>query len=50
MEQEGLWNITRKRMLEDREAVPREDVDLLSDFLSSWLREDVKGKNEEKEK
>ena len=56
MAQTGLCNITKKRMLEDRGAVPRQDVDLLSEnqamhaenFLSSWLREDVEGKNEEK--
>ena len=46
--------ITTKRMLDHRGAVPREDVDLPSEnqamheerFLSSWLREDVEGKNE----
>ena len=56
MAQKGLCNITKKRMLEDSGAVPRQDVDLLSEnqamhaenFLSSWLREDVEGKNEEK--
>ena len=31
MAQKGLCNITKKRMLDDRGAVPREDVDLLSE-------------------
>ena len=50
--QKGLWNIANKMLLEDRGPLPREDVDLLCDyqamheenFLSSWLREDVKVK------
>ena len=37
----------QKRMLEDRGALPREDGE---NFLSSWLREDVEGNEEEKEK
>ena len=28
----GLWNITKKRMLEDRGAVPKEDVDILREY------------------
>ena len=47
----------KKRMLEDRGALPREDGDLLAEchamheenFLSSWLREDVAGQEEERE-
>ena len=43
-------------MLEDRGALPREDGDLLREnqamhednFLSSWLWEDVEGKDEER--
>ena len=55
MAHKGLWNIIApKRMLEDRGAVPKEDRDLLREyqatheenFLSSWLREDVEGKDE----
>ena len=45
-------------MLEDRGALPSEDGDLLPEchamheenFLSSWLREDVAGKEEERER
>ena len=58
MVQKGLENIAKKRMLEDRGALPREDGDLLREyhalhegyFLSSWLREDVEGKEEERER
>ena len=53
--QRVLWIIAEKRMLEDRGAVPKEDVDLLREyqamqeehFLSSWLREDVEGEEAE---
>ena len=53
----GLWDIAKRRMLEDRGAVPKEDGDPLGDyqamheenFPSSWLREDVEGENEERE-
>ena len=56
MAQKGLWNITKRRMLEDRVALPREDGDLLREyqavheenFLSSWLREE--GKELERER
>ena len=45
-------------MLEDRGALPREDGDLLPEyhamheenFLSSWLREDVAGKEKRRER
>ena len=58
MAQKGLWNIARKRTLEDRGALPTEDGDLLREyqamhednFLSRWLREHVEGKEEEREK
>ena len=51
MAQKWLWNIAKKRMLEDSGALRREDGDLLPEnqatheehFLSSWLREDVEG-------
>ena len=54
--QTGLWNIAKKRMLEGRGALPKADGDLLCEhqathkenFLSRWLREDVKGKEERK--
>ena len=29
MAQRGLWNIAKKRLLEDRGALPKEDGDLL---------------------
>ena len=42
---EGLWNITKKRILEDRGALPQEEDDLIRECkaihkenLSSWLR------------
>ena len=51
----GLWNIAKKRMLEDRGVVPKEDGNQLREekamheenFLSSWLWEDVEGEKEE---
>ena len=56
MAETRLWDIAKKRMLEDRGALPREDGDLLweyqemheENFLSSWRREDVEGKEEER--
>ena len=39
MAQKGLWNIVKRRMLEDRE-----------NFLSSWLRKNVEGVEEERER
>ena len=55
MAQEWLWIIAKRKM---RGALPREDGDLLREyqaihednFLSSWLREDVEGKEEKKER
>ena len=54
----GCGTLSKKRMLEDRGAVPKEDGNFLREcqamheenFLSSWLREDVEGKEEEREK
>ena len=45
--EKGLWNIAKRRMLQDRGALPRKDGDVLREyqamleenFLSSWLRE-----------
>ena len=45
-------------MLEDSGALPREDGDMIREcqavheenFLSSWLREDVEGEDEERER
>ena len=53
-----LWNIAKKRLLEDRGALFREDGDLLREyqamqkenFFSSWLREDVDGRKQRKKK
>ena len=51
----GLWNIAKKRTLEDKATLPKEEGDLIREYkamheencLSSWLREDVEGKAEE---
>ena len=48
----------QKRILEDRGALPKEDGDLLRGYqaiheekiLSSWLRENVEGEEEERER
>ena len=56
--QKGLRNIAKRRMPEDIGALPREDGDLLREyhamheenFLSSWMREDVEGKEEQRER
>ena len=58
MAQEELRNVVKKRMLEHRGAMPREECDSVREyktmheenFLSSWLREDTEGKAEEVEK
>ena len=58
MAQKGLWNITTKKEKEKRGALPKEDGDLLrgyqamheENFLSSWLRENVEGEEEERER
>ena len=57
MAQNGLWNITKKRMLEDRGVLPKEEGDRIGEnkamheesFVSSWLREDMEGKTAEVE-
>ena len=58
MAQKGSRNIPKKRMLEDRGALPKEDGDLLREnqamhegnFPSSWLREDVEREEEERKR
>ena len=58
MAQKEFWKIAKKRMLEDRGALPREDGDMLrqyqamheENFLGSWLRLDAEGKVEEMER
>ena len=58
MAQRGSWHIAKKRMLEDRGALPRDDGDLLREyqamheesFRSSWLRENVEGEQAKMEK
>ena len=58
MAETGLWNIAKKRMLEERGALPTEEGDLVryykaihdENVLSSRLREDVEGKAEGIEK
>ena len=57
MAQTELWSIAEKKMLEDRRTLPKEDGHLLREYqttheetcLSSRLREDVEGKDEERE-
>ena len=52
MAQKGLWNLARNKPLQDRGALPGEEGDAIREykamheenFLSSWLREDGKGK------
>ena len=54
----GMWNLARDKMLEDRGLLPKEEGDIVREFkamheenfLSSWLREDVEGKEERKTK
>ena len=58
MAQKGLWNIAKKRQLDDRRALPKEDGELLREyqamheenFLSSRLRKDVERKEEERKR
>ena len=58
MAQEGLWNIAKKRMLEDRGAVSRQDADLRREyqatheenFFRNWFQEDVEGEAEDRER
>ena len=48
MEQKGLWNLAREKILRERGALPKEEGDVVREYkamheenvLSSWLRED----------
>ena len=52
MAQKGLWNLVRNKALQERGALPGEEVDTIKEFeamheenfLGSWLREDGKSK------
>ena len=52
------WNLARDKRLQDRGALPREEGDVVREynardeenFLSSWLREDLVGKEERRNK
>ena len=54
MTKEGLWNLAREKRLQERGAMPKEEGDVIREynamseenFRSSWLREDVEGKEE----
>ena len=47
MAQKGLWNLAGGSVLQDREALLKEDGDMHEEnFFSSWLREDGKNKKE----
>ena len=58
MTQKGIWNIAREKRLQDRGALPSEEGDVIREykamheenFLSSWLREDLAGKEGRREK
>ena len=58
MAQNGLWNVARERMLQDRGALPEEEGDFVrshkamheENFLSSCLREDVVGTERRKDR
>ena len=58
MAKKGLWYIAKKRMLEDRGALPKEDGNQLREyhamheekFLGSWLRGDEEYKKAEMNK
>ena len=58
MAQQTLWNLDRKKMLQDRGALPKEEADIVREykamhednFLSCLLREDVEGKEERRKK
>ena len=51
----GVWNITKKRILEDRGALLTEEGDLVKEHkamhedtcLSRWLRDDTEGRARE---
>ena len=44
MAQNGIWNMAKKRLLREYQAMHEEN------FLNSWLREDVERKVEERER
>ena len=52
--QKGLWNLVREKILRERGALPKEEGDAIREykamneehFLSSWLREDGREKEE----
>ena len=54
MAQKGLWNFARENVMKDRGALPEGERDVIREFqamheenfLSSWLREDGKNKEE----
>ena len=54
MAQKGLWNLAGENVLQDRGELPKEEGDVIGEykamhdenFLSSWLREDGKDKEE----
>ena len=54
MAQKVVWNLAKKKILRERGELPKEEGDAVREykamheenFLSSWLREDVKGKEE----
>ena len=47
MGQRGLWNIAKKRMSEDRGALP--DKAMHEDMFSQWVRDDTEGEAEDVE-
>ena len=54
MAQKGLWNLAREKKLKERGELPKEEGDAVREykamheeiFLSSWLREDAREKEE----
>ena len=54
MAQEGLWNLVREKIMRERGALPKEEGHAIREykamheenFLSSWLREDGREKEE----
>ena len=52
------WNLAGEKILQDRGALPREEADIVrvykaiheENFLSIWLRKEVEGKEERREK
>ena len=58
MAQKGLWNLAKEKNLRERGELPKEESDAVREykamheenFLSSWLREDEKSKEERRKK